>query len=211
MNYAKKVDRLIREYELADKLPMSRAELLRYRSIGRETLAEFIRRGHITVDPKQALIDIHPKLERIKHQLKDVEDLKAAITGGSFTLHKNSKIDFRGLRLRNFGAIVLKEICDKLGVPLPPVTETKSIRVPKMSCTAAHVMFCGHAGWFIADLYAVGGAVVIRANGHIMPEALIRGRNEEATHHVTDFPDIGFWRPDLGVLVVPAQQVKRLK
>lgn len=211
MNYEKKVTRMIHEYELADKLPMTRGELLRYRGVGKNTFDEFVRRGHVITDPKQPLLDIHPKLERIMGQLKDVDDLKAAIRNGKFTLNKNSTVDFNGLRLRAFGATVLKDICVKLGVPLPPVTEVRTIRVPKIETfTAAKVMFCGHDGWFIGDIYAVGGAVVIRANGHIMPEALIRGRNEEATHVVTDFPDLGFWRPDIGVLVVPAQQIKRL-
>lgn len=212
MDYAKKVRRMIGELELADKLPMARHELLRYRGMGPKTLAEFTRQGHVKENPKQALLDIHPKLERIIHDFETVADLQAAILGGDFTLNKNATIDFRGMRLRNFGATVLKEICERLQIPLPPVTEVRVIRVPKVhACTGAHVMFCGHNGWFIADIYAIGGAVVVRANGHIMPEALIRCRNEEATHHVTDFPDIGFWRPDLGILVVPASQIKCLK
>jgi hypothetical protein len=28
-----------------------------------------------------------------------------------------------------------------------------------------------------------------------------------ATHHIWDFPNSGFWRPDLGVFVVPGDQV----
>jgi hypothetical protein len=32
-----------------------------------------------------------------------------------------------------------------------------------------------------------------------------------ATHHLIDFPSAGFWRPDLGVFVVPERQVADLR
>lgn len=74
----------------------------------------------------------------------------------------------------------------------------------------AIVMFCGHEGHFIADVYRVGNVNVIRANGPISGDTIIRKDLEKATHHVSDFPLGGFWRPDLGVLVGPEKQVKEL-
>lgn len=74
---------------------------------------------------------------------------------------------------------------------------------------SAKVQYCGHDGWFIADIFEVGDAVVVRANGPITPANIIR--NDEATHHVSDFPKMGFWRPELGVLVVPKKQFTKLK
>jgi hypothetical protein len=38
-----------------------------------------------------------------------------------------------------------------------------------------------------------------------------RKNHAQATHHVVDFPSSGFWRPDLGVFVVPEDQVKEIK
>jgi hypothetical protein len=75
----------------------------------------------------------------------------------------------------------------------------------------AKVMYCGHAGWFLADIFRVGNACVVRANGPIDGGKLVRGRDNEATHHVMDFPAGGFWRPELGVLVVPEKQVQELE
>jgi hypothetical protein len=77
------------------------------------------------------------------------------------------------------------------------------------SRVAALVQFCGHRGTFVADISVVAGAAVVRASGPITMENLNRDptRYALATHHVADFPGEGFWRPELGVLVVPAEQV----
>lgn len=74
----------------------------------------------------------------------------------------------------------------------------------------ARVMYAGHDGWFVADVIAVAGAIVIRAAFRVDGGTLNRGRNNEATHHLADFPDKGFWHPDLGVFVVPEEQVTLL-
>ena len=74
----------------------------------------------------------------------------------------------------------------------------------------AKVQFCGHDGWFIADIFSVAGCNVVRANGKVDGNNLVRPA-KEATHRVSDFPIPGFWRPDLGVFAVPANQVKKLK
>lgn len=78
------------------------------------------------------------------------------------------------------------------------------------SYTGATVRYCGHRGTFVADIFRVAGANIVRATGPITGETLNRKNFEHATHYVGDFPDAGFWRPDLGVLVVPEAQVKLL-
>lgn len=65
------------------------------------------------------------------------------------------------------------------------------------------MIFCGHKGYFIADVIGVGSAWVVRANGPVSADNIIRRDvDEEATHIVSDMWG-GFWRPDLGVFVVP--------
>lgn len=65
------------------------------------------------------------------------------------------------------------------------------------------MIFCGHNGYFLADIMQVEGAWVVRANGPVTPSNIIRQDVEQvATHHVMDMYG-GFWRPDLGVFVVP--------
>ncbi len=78
----------------------------------------------------------------------------------------------------------------------------------------ARVMYCGHDGYFVADICCVAGANVVRATGAVTPGNLIRPiqqKSEPATHTLLDFPTAGFWRPDLGVFVVPEDQVKEIK
>lgn len=73
----------------------------------------------------------------------------------------------------------------------------------------ARVQYCGHDGTFAADLYEIEGAVVVRASGPVEPGNLDRPAHDP-THLLSDFPAPSFWRPDLGVFVVPAAQVRRL-
>lgn len=75
------------------------------------------------------------------------------------------------------------------------------------SYLGAIVQYCGHNGCFIADIFTVGNANVVRANGPVTMDNLIRPASN-VTHHLMDFPSSGFWRPDLGVFVVPQEQVK---
>jgi hypothetical protein len=72
----------------------------------------------------------------------------------------------------------------------------------------AIVQFCGHNGCFIADIYEIEGANVVRASGPVTAANL--DRRAVPTHHVSDFPKPGFWRPELGVFVVPKRQVREL-
>jgi hypothetical protein len=81
-----------------------------------------------------------------------------------------------------------------------------------MSAMGAVVQYCGHNGCFVADLFDVENVVVVRANGPVTGENLIRdGSLGEPTHHLVDFPAAGFWRPQLGVFVIPKKQIKTLK
>jgi hypothetical protein len=74
----------------------------------------------------------------------------------------------------------------------------------------AKVKYCGHDGWFIADIIVVGNANVVRANGKVTGDNIKRPA-DEATHCLTDYPSSGFWRPDLGVFVVPGKQVRAIR
>jgi hypothetical protein len=73
----------------------------------------------------------------------------------------------------------------------------------------AKVQYCGHDGTFVADIFVIAGANVVRSNGPVTSKTLERPTTG-ATHHLMDFPSAGFWRPDLGVFVVPKAQVKEL-
>lgn len=73
----------------------------------------------------------------------------------------------------------------------------------------ALVRYCGHNGSFIADIYEVGNVNVVRANGRVGPDML--DRESEPTHHLRDMPTAGFWKPEIGVFVVPKAQVRELR
>jgi len=76
----------------------------------------------------------------------------------------------------------------------------------------AIVRYCGHIGTFIADIHKIGTVNVVRPNKPVTIKNLDRDsvRYAAATHQLKDFPVAGFWRPDLGVFVVPAKQVTKL-
>lgn len=74
----------------------------------------------------------------------------------------------------------------------------------------ARVKYCGHDGYFIADIFKVAGANVVRANGPVTPGNLVRKPSLEPTHLLMDFPSPGFWQPRLGVFAVPESQVTEL-
>lgn len=70
----------------------------------------------------------------------------------------------------------------------------------------ATVRYCGHDGTFVADIFRIGNVNVVRANGKVTPGNIQRPASE-ATHHIVDFPEAGFWRPDLGIFVVLENQL----
>jgi hypothetical protein len=78
------------------------------------------------------------------------------------------------------------------------------------SFTGARVMFCGHAGWFVADIHKIAGACLVRASAPVTPGNIVRGRDNEATHHMVDAPEPCYWNPQLGVFCCPAKQVRKL-
>lgn len=76
----------------------------------------------------------------------------------------------------------------------------------------ANVLYCGHNGYFVADIIEVGNAVVVRASAPVTPDNIIRdNRLGCPTHHLLDFPKPGFWSPKLGVFVVPRGQLRLLE
>ena len=74
----------------------------------------------------------------------------------------------------------------------------------------AVVQYCGHDATFPADIYVQDGIAVIHAAAAPVEKALTRPA-ENPTHHMMDFPKAIFWKPSLGVFVVPASQVKTLR
>jgi hypothetical protein len=80
--------------------------------------------------------------------------------------------------------------------------------------TGATVHMVAHDLVFQADLFEIAGAMVVRANGRLVP-----GQNCEysgdwkwtaPTHILSDRPIAGFWRDDLGIFVVPKNQLTRV-
>jgi hypothetical protein len=64
-------------------------------------------------------------------------------------------------------------------------------------------MYCGHDGWFAADLIRVGNTMVVRANGPVTPGNIVRDDPQSATHQMVDCPGPLFWCPQRGIFVVP--------
>lgn len=63
----------------------------------------------------------------------------------------------------------------------------------KLSRAGAQVRYCGHDASFIADVYEVGNAVVIVANGPLWDTAgHLKRPAGKCTHHVVDFPQCGY-------------------
>lgn len=87
-----------------------------------------------------------------------------------------------------------------------------TLKTRDKSKSGAIVQFCGHRGTFIADVYEVAGACVFHAaKAPVNGDTIRRDNYERATHHISDFPDASFWKPHLGIFVVPSAQVKLLK
>jgi hypothetical protein len=74
--------------------------------------------------------------------------------------------------------------------------------------SGARVQYCGHEGWFTADIYEIGDAVAVVNVGPITPDRLWRDNMKSITHHIVDFPESGCWKPSRGILVVPKSQLK---
>jgi len=75
----------------------------------------------------------------------------------------------------------------------------------------ALVQFCGHDGYFLADIFEIDGVNVIHAAADRVDPGMLTRPADGATHHLLDFPRGGFWQPRKGVFVVPANQVRELE
>lgn len=82
--------------------------------------------------------------------------------------------------------------------------------------TGATVHMIPHDIVFQADLFEVGGAMVIRANGPIVhggnawPRSAKFCEHHLPTHELLDDHGTGFWREDLGVFVVTPDLLRAL-
>jgi len=76
----------------------------------------------------------------------------------------------------------------------------------------AKVQYCGHDATFIADIYKIGNCNVVRTDIRVLGfDSQLERPAVNPTHHLVDFPAGGFWRKDLGVFVVPEDQVRDLR
>lgn len=78
--------------------------------------------------------------------------------------------------------------------------------------TGKRVRYCGHNAWFVADVFEVEGACVVRAPEPINLQTISRADEEALSiicdYHMIDGPGRCFWRPELGVFVVPSKQLR---
>lgn len=83
--------------------------------------------------------------------------------------------------------------------------------------TGATVHMIPHDLVFQADLFAVAGAIVVRANGPLVRDQNCWSRSRKfcddhkPTHELHDDSGSGFWREDLGVFVVPADRLTEVQ
>jgi len=89
--------------------------------------------------------------------------------------------------------------------------KSKPLPAKSKAAIGAHVQYCGHDGWFVADVFHFEGVVGVKANGPVTPGNIVRNRMDEATHQISDFPKAGLWCPDRGVFCVPEDQFHILK
>lgn len=75
--------------------------------------------------------------------------------------------------------------------------------------SGAVVQYCGHDGTFPADIYKIGTANVVYVGRKVTAESIDRPAINP-THRITDFPVGGCWKPQIGVFVVPEDQVVEL-
>lgn len=81
-----------------------------------------------------------------------------------------------------------------------------------MSCikTGAQVLLKNYGQTLPADIYEVGNCYVIRLNMGMWEQKAAFERETEATHAVMVWNEDVFWRPDLGVLVIPKYLLMRV-
>lgn len=74
----------------------------------------------------------------------------------------------------------------------------------------AVVLYCGHDASFSADIFKVGTANIVIANGDLdAPGILTRPARADCTHHVADHMG-GVWKPHRGLFAVPEEACVQL-
>jgi len=65
----------------------------------------------------------------------------------------------------------------------------RAVKSKLTSKIGAYVQYCGHAGYFLADIFVVAGAAVVRASKPVSSDNIVRKDVAEVvTHHMVDFP-----------------------
>lgn len=79
------------------------------------------------------------------------------------------------------------------------------------SWTSQAVLFCGHAGTFVADVFVTPFAVTVLSKGlkPVLGSTLDRRNVNAATWHICDSRG-GYFRPQKGIFVLPREAVTRL-
>lgn len=77
----------------------------------------------------------------------------------------------------------------------------------------AVVRYCGHLNaTFVADIWEIENVNVVVANGDLNKHlARDEKQYKAATHHMHGFPKAGYWKPSIGIFVLPKDQVEELK
>jgi hypothetical protein len=68
------------------------------------------------------------------------------------------------------------------------------------------VLYCGHAGMFMADVIVTPFAVTIIAPKEVKPDTLVRKDLSTASFHISDING-GYWNPRRGRFVLPRESV----
>lgn len=84
-----------------------------------------------------------------------------------------------------------------------------------VGCPGAAVEYCGHGGWFVADIVRTGTHCVIVANGPVTGDMLERNRDYDVTHRLNEVGPMSgkgydgavYWNPQKGIFVVPVGHV----
>lgn len=73
------------------------------------------------------------------------------------------------------------------------------------------IQYCGHRGYFMADVFRMGDTICVRAKKPVTPDSLIRKDfNPESCHfHIQDSPYPGGWWPHLGLFLIPKYQLTK--
>jgi hypothetical protein len=71
------------------------------------------------------------------------------------------------------------------------------------------VIYCGHNGWFIADVYWWGDTCLVHTDGPVSGSSLNRPA-VDCDYQLSDSPVAGFWNPQKGIFMVPKSQMTKV-